>query len=67
MKVIVSHDNDGRIVSIGVPMRGTVGIAPRAGQHVITIDVEVRPLHHYLVGHRVDVTARPPRLVQVAR
>jgi hypothetical protein len=66
MKVIVSHDNEGHVVSIGVPMRTSLGVKPRPGLHVVTLDIEP-PLHRYVTGHRVDVSAKPPRLVRVTR
>lgn len=67
MKVIVSHDHEGRIVAIGIPSRATMGIQPRPGHSVAIVEIPAGPLHHYLVGHRVDTSTKHPRLVEVKR
>ncbi len=71
MKVFVTHDDHGKIASIGAPaaqFAASIGVKPKAGQRVTVLDVpEIQHLHHfdkYLREYRVDVRSDNPKFVK---
>ena len=70
MNVLVTHDANGSIKSIGLAVGGRQGIGIKAGsgQHVSVVEIaEVEHIGHlgkYLIGHRVEFGEADPRLVK---
>ncbi len=78
MKVLVLHDEQGNILSLGVPDRefgGQVSLLPEAGQQVTEVDfpsikeaideeAHVQPLLDILQYHRLELGDKEPKLVR---
>jgi hypothetical protein len=71
MRLYVMHDDAGEITAIGIPApehAAHAGMVATAGHCVVSIEAhEVEHAGHMarcVATHRVDTTARPPRLVR---